>query len=589
MTDETVGAYAGRQRGGRALAAALRLPLLPSGLVGQRAAIGIAMALAAGTAWHFWRTEGTPINVFYTAATTLSLAAWLLIATRRALFAATMTVAFVAVISVIASIKRHIMDMVVHAYDIFFYLSSWSTISYLWSDHRRYVIGFVLAVLAFCALGTIIYRIDGSRVPRRRGLVLAALAMVAATSGALLKEERRHMQFYFSNLYVSSFYASWGETAETLWRGQLIEAASQANGPPFAIPGDCGGTPAAPAKRPHIVLIHQESVVPPALFPTLKYDTRVDDMFKSFDGRMHKLRVETYGGASWLTEFSLLTGVSTRSFGGMRQFVQTVMENRVRDTLPQALSRCGYRNVVFYPMLKNFVSNARFYQSVGLNEIFDLKDQGATRANERDSFYYTNALAEMERHIKTSRQPMFTFIQTMAAHWPYDVTYSPETEVDGGGPGTDPEMHEYLRRVSMARIDYAYLKSELKRRFPNEPIVIVQYGDHQPTATRTLLGFGQDTDAEDVVGSPDSPAYLSYYAVDALNYSPPALPAIDTVDVPYLGAILLDAARIPLSPAMQERKRLMSACDGHYYACRQRGQILAFHRRLIDSRIMDAR
>jgi len=27
------------------------------------------------------------------------------------------------------------------------------------------------------------------------------------------------MQFYFENLYVSSFYASWGETLEALWRG----------------------------------------------------------------------------------------------------------------------------------------------------------------------------------------------------------------------------------------------------------------------------------------------------------------------------------------------------------------------------------
>ena len=393
------------------------------------------------------------------------------------------------------------------------------------------------------------------------------------------------MQFYFENLYVSSFYTSWAETAETLWRGQLVEAAPHAPGKPFALPTGCETT----TRRPHIFLIHQESVVPPSLFPGLDYDRRVDPMFNSFDGRLHKMRVETYGGASWLTEFSLLTGLSTHSFGGMRQFVQTVMEKRVRDTLPEALARCGYRNVVFYPMLKNFVSNARFYQSVGLNEIFDLKDQGATSANERDSFYYGNALNEMERHVKSSRKPLFTYIQTMAAHWPYDITYMPEENVAGGGESTHPEMHEYLRRVSMARIDYAYLKSELKRRFPNEPILIVHYGDHQPTATRMLLGFKQETDAEDVVAETDSPAYISYYAVDALNWQPPALPPQEVVDVPYLGQILLEAARLPLSEAMIERKRLLGVCDGRYYSCADRRQVLAFHRRLIDSKLMDAR
>ena len=36
--------------------------------------------------------------------------------------------------------------MVVHAYDLFFYLSSWSTVSYLWSDQRRYVLALVAAL-----------------------------------------------------------------------------------------------------------------------------------------------------------------------------------------------------------------------------------------------------------------------------------------------------------------------------------------------------------------------------------------------------------------------------------------------------------
>ena len=62
--------------------------------------------------------------------------------------------------------------------------------------------------------------------------------------------------------------------------------------------------------------------------------------------------METFGGASWLTEFSVLTGLSTYSFGGMRQFVQQIMAGKVKDSLPHALARCGYRNVVFYPMLR---------------------------------------------------------------------------------------------------------------------------------------------------------------------------------------------------------------------------------------------
>jgi hypothetical protein len=41
---------------------------------------------------------------------------------------------------------------------------------------------------------------------------------------AEVKGERRHAQYYLDGLYLSSFYSSWAETIETLWRGQLIEA-----------------------------------------------------------------------------------------------------------------------------------------------------------------------------------------------------------------------------------------------------------------------------------------------------------------------------------------------------------------------------
>src|SRR4029450_8511097 len=102
----------------------------------------------------------------------------------------------------------------------------------------------------------------------RHWSALAGILFVAlAWYGAETKGERRHMQFYYQNLYVSSFYASWGETLETLWRGALLEAAPRAaaQGPAFSIPTSCD----LRSKPPHIILIHEESVVQPSLFPTL--------------------------------------------------------------------------------------------------------------------------------------------------------------------------------------------------------------------------------------------------------------------------------------------------------------------------------
>jgi phosphoglycerol transferase MdoB-like AlkP superfamily enzyme len=583
MTDQTAGYLPGDLRFAKSRSSVRRL--LEALTLSPRTAAGLALMIALALGWYFWLKEGPPSNIVFTAAVTLASAAVLTLLSRRVLFAAVVMGAFVTLIVTLSNFKRATMNMVMHAYDFVFYLSSWSTFNFLWADHRGYVLALLGALAATAVTGWIAWRIDGSRIPRRQSAFFLVAFVLVAWVGATLKGERRHMQFQFDALYVSSFYSSWAETLETFWRGQMLEAAPSGSGGGFTLPTTCEMS----AKPPHIILIHEESLVPPGLFPTLRYDKSVDGLYVSQDGATHLLRVETYGGASWLTEFSILTGVSTHAYGGMRQFVQTFMRNKLKDTLPQALLRCGYRNVVFYPLLKNFVSNDKFYTSIGLKEIFDAKAQGAKRANERDRFYYMNALAEMQRHFKTSDQPLFTFIQTMATHWPYDVTYEPQVMVPGGGPGTHPEMHEYLRRVSMAKRDYDEFVAELERRFPGERFLLVHYGDHHPTSTRMLLGFKEDVEAEDVALDPESIGFLTYYVVDGINYRVPPLPDFDALDVPYLGTLILDAAGLPLSDAHRERKRLMMLCQGRYNSCAKRDEILAFHRRLIDSGLLIAR
>jgi hypothetical protein len=150
-------------------------------------------------------------------------------------------------------------------------------------------------------------------------------------------------------------------------------------------------------------------------------------------------------------------------------------------------------------------------------------------------------------------------------------------------------MHEYLRRLSMARTDLEDFKRQLAVRFPGEPILLVQYGDHQPIATRHYLGYGNVRFAEDVSLTKSSPGFLTYYSVEGINFDMPRLPDVEVLDVPYLGTVLLQAAGLPLSDSYLERQRLLHACKGRYDACDDPGAILKFHRRLINSGLVDAR
>jgi hypothetical protein len=63
---------------------------------------------------------------------------------------------------------------------------------------------------------------------------------------------------------------------------------------------------------------------------------------------------------------------------------------------------------------------------------------------------------------------------------------------------------------------------------------------------------------------------------------------VDTLDVAYLGTMLLEAAGIPLSDSHRERRRLMLLCQGRYHDCPARDEVLRFHRRLLDSGLMKA-
>lgn len=552
----------------------------------MRRAVQATGVLLMAMAIYFVRNEGWPANVVFTFGVTATLIGILATLSRRVLFAAAMVAALVALVVVASDVKWKYLGMVLHAYDVVFYMMSPDTLWYLWIDFRKELIALGVVIVALAVLAYYLFRADPTRVSRRSAAIGTAAAVAIGFGGDLARGERPHTLFYWDNLYVSSFYSSWAETVATLWRGQLIEAsAHDPTSRPFGSPDTCP----MKQKPPHIILIHQESVVPPSFFPQISYDRSIDPLFTSADGAMRKLRVETYGGASWLTEFSVLAGVSTYSFGGMRTFVQSMMQGKVHDTVPQTLERCGYDNVLFYPVPKHFVSSGKFYASIGLSEIHDFAGQKAKRYNERDRFYYGNVLERIDEQVAGTRAPLFTYILTSATHLPYKDAHSPEMDVPGGGPGTEPEMHEYLRRLSLARIDLEWFRAELKRRFPKERFLIVQYGDHQPIVTRPLLGFDQATAAQDVLMAPESPGFLTYYAVEGLNMVLPPLPEVDVLDVPYLGTVMLKSAGLPLTPAGRERMRLLERCNGRYYQCEHQNEILAFHRRLIDSGLLIAR
>src|SRR5262249_28798174 len=78
--------------------------------------------------------------------------------------------------------------------------------------------------------------------------------------------------------------------------------------------------------------------------------------------------------------------------------------------------------------------------------------------------------------------------------------------------------------------------------------------------------------------------FTTYYAIDAVNFTPAALgSALDVLDAPYLPLVVQEAAGLPLDPSFAEQKKILARCSGLFYGCGNGAEARRFNRMLIDA------
>jgi hypothetical protein len=338
-------------------------------------------------------------------------------------------------------------------------------------------------------------------------------------------------------------------------------------------------------RRPNIIMIHDESSFDIRQANGIKVPPGYGSQFKSYDGVERKFLAESNGGPSWFTEYNVLAGLSSRSFGRFSYFVTRIASGRVERGLPLALRRCGYSTLSLYPAYGAFMSARSFQTTTGIQHFYDARDLGAKDV-EPDSFFYNKALQLIaERPVNT---PLFTFVYLAANHFPWETRFRPDLMPFWRNPGNEPVVDEYLRRQAMSADDYATFIAGLKKKFPAQPFLIVRYGDHQPEFSPHILDPGLD---EAGIGKKlenyDPRYYATYYAIDAVNFEPVKSPAVmETIDAAYLPLVIQEAAGIPLDPSFEEQKSIMLRCNGLFYACKNGAEARRFNRLLIDAGII---
>jgi phosphoglycerol transferase MdoB-like AlkP superfamily enzyme len=557
-----------------------------------RNAAGIACvaALHLGALYALLTTEYGPFAI------TLSLLAWLfanclvLVFLPRPAIAASLSLIVTIVLIAFSRFKFDILQLSITFLD--FLIIDRDTFSFLLSVFPRLKLPLLLAAIAGVPVLWLIWRADPFRVSRKVSLALLAFATVAISAMAITVPEKPWEPFqgvnHISNLARSGVVAvsrltstGWIEadppSQPSLPLARGAHAAAPAMLPP---PGDCD----VMVKRPHIIMMLDESSFDVTAAPGIKVPAGYTDYFKSTDGRQRTFVAEATGGPTWYTEFNVLTGLSARSFGDLKFYVTRIAAGRVTRGLPGALQRCGYKTVSLYPTYGDFLSARTFQQALGIEQFIDMAGMGVSEDMQPDSFYFDQALKVFSREVP-SHAPVFMFLYLTANHFPWTDVYKPELTPDWTPPGNTAEVDEYIRRQTVTAHDYGEFVAKLKRDYPDEQFLIVRFGDHQPAISQKLIepGIERAHLARRLMAA-DRRFFSTYYAVDAVNYRPKDLSsALDKLDAAYLPIVIQDAAGVPLDPSFAEQKSIMLRCKGIFYTCSKGAEARRLNRLLIDA------
>lgn len=520
----------------------------------------------------------------FTIAVSIFISSGLFSITRRALFSTILGMSIVLVLAAISYAKFKLKGFALHYYDFVFTGFDTDAVRFLAIQYP--LLAFLLVSVIVCLVALLAYVFLRERpadlsAPRRLSLVALAAVAVVGSHMEPKPGEPEHLP-YAAGYNGSAFFLSLSDMRFPLG-GLEITKRVYASATPESIDASitCGDN------RPDVIMILSESQTDLTNFPQLNIPPDLKASFRSQDGRHHPLYVEVFGGSTWVTNFSVMTGLSASDFGWQRDYVTQLMENRIRGSLPETFAHCGYRTVTVMPVPYNFVNEGPFLRSIGVHEVidetaFDLPKEGPHRLSDVPYFDFVEAL--VKEHQATDGRPLFVAMQTLATHAPYDVFSAPEGEADDANYSDDAATNEYVRRVAETRARLQDFLAEREKAPGKNGTVIVEYGDHQSVGTIKYLS--QLMNDAPMFLDPRALTFRTFFAVHSyghfVDYSALEMP----IDAAFLSATVIHAAGLPTSEIFQDLARLRDACSGRFSSCPNRALIDDHLKRRVNSGLL---
>lgn len=243
--------------------------------------------------------------------------------------------------------------------------------------------------------------------------------------------------------------------------------------------------------KPTVIAVMNESFADLSIYDELRAAGYTGPQFyNSLTGTVQRgaLMVSVSGGGTANSEFEFLTGNSL-AFIGAGKYPYQLYDLSDCDSLVKQFESLGYASTAIHPQDPNNWKRSTVYDQLGFDEFISMEEfQSAPiyHSGSTDASTYDKIIEVLERDAG----PQFIFDVTMQNHGGYAPGTVPEEDmVYLDVPGVDnsevlSELGVYLACVNRSDHDLAYFIDRLRN--IGRPVVLVFFGDHQPSVTSAL-------------------------------------------------------------------------------------------------------
>ncbi len=441
-----------------------------------------------------------------------------------------------------------------------------------WIVLRQYPQALLFVVLGFAVLGAAwLFAAPGRRAGATARGLSAVLGLMLAVSVVHWRHAHPFDPFGFSTY---GHFASLAYSASTLvYNPPVIEGTSdEFLARARALPPASSRPPARP---PDIVIWLQESTMDLALLdvpglPSLAM--YAPDRARRAGGL---LRVHTWGGNTWLSEFALLAGLASADFGDSSNGVYYTVTPKLRYSLPRLLKRSGYRAIALSGSPKGLYNMETAQRDLGFDEVLNPLDfpqwNNKSLADHLISDSELGAYA-LEVLARPRDHPILLFVLSIMQHGPYNANQPVARTLDQSrlGRAMAGRLSDFSDR--MVATDRATRDFGATLMSSEQPVVFAYFGDHQPNLGGTVP----------FVPGLVEPHLLTSYAVTSNFDAGVTDPMPALLDIVFLGGVILQHAATPLDALFGANRAMRLLCHGRLADCPDAGLVRSYRAHLYD-------